>query len=98
MTAFLPILTVASENKSYLHCNAYLSRVGLHYFHEWKSYLKTKSIRRSYKKTDLVTSSMINTYRVSQNICDFLTLKMLTLTLALIKTKNRHLFDKLVKN
>ena len=50
MTAFLPILTVASENKSYLHCNAYLSRVGLHYFHEWKSFLKTKSLRRSYKK------------------------------------------------
>ena len=29
---------------------------------------------------------------------DFLTLKMLPLALALIKTKNRHLFDPLVKN
>ena len=29
---------------------------------------------------------------------DFLTLKMLPLALALIKTKNHHLFDPLVKN
>jgi len=31
-------------------------------------------------------------------MCDFLTLKMLQLALALIKAKNRHLFDPLVKN
>ena len=43
-------------------------------------------------------------YRVSQKktplkeMCDFLTLKMLPLALALIKTKNCHLFDPLVKN
>ena len=33
-----------------------------------------------------------------KEMCDFLTLKMLPLALALIKTKNRHLFDPLVKN
>ena len=31
-------------------------------------------------------------------MCDFLTLKMLPLALALIKTKNCHLFDPLEKN
>ena len=33
-----------------------------------------------------------------KEMCDFFTLKMLPLALALIKTKNRHLFDLLVKN
>ena len=33
-----------------------------------------------------------------KEICDFLTLKMLQFALALIKTKNRHLFDPLVRN
>jgi len=33
-----------------------------------------------------------------KEMCDFLTLKMLPLAPALIKTKNRHLFDPLVKN
>ena len=33
-----------------------------------------------------------------KEMCDFLTLKMLPLALALIKTKNRNLFDLLVKN
>ena len=33
-----------------------------------------------------------------KEMCNFLTLKMLPLALALIKTKNRHLFDPLVKN
>ena len=33
-----------------------------------------------------------------KEMCDFLTLKRLPLGLALIKTKNRHLFDPLVKN
>ena len=33
-----------------------------------------------------------------KEMCDFLTLKMLPLALALIKTKNHHLFDPLVKN
>ena len=39
-------------------------------------------------------------YRVFQKTFDvrFLTPKMLPLALALIKTKNRHLFDQLVKN
>ena len=38
-------------------------------------------------------------YSVSlKEMCDFLTLKMLPMALALIKTKNRHLFDPLVKN
>ena len=32
-----------------------------------------------------------------KDMCDFLTLKMLPLALALIKTKNRHLFDPLVR-
>ena len=32
-----------------------------------------------------------------KEMCDLLTLKMLPLTLALIKTKNRHLFDPLVR-
>ena len=32
-----------------------------------------------------------------KEMCDFLTLKMLPLALALIKTKNRHLFAPLVK-
>ena len=33
-----------------------------------------------------------------KEMCDFLTLKMLPLALALIKTKNRHLFDPMVRN
>ena len=33
-----------------------------------------------------------------KEMCDFLTLKMLPLALALIRTKNRHLFDPLVKS
>ena len=33
-----------------------------------------------------------------KDMCDSLTLKMLPLALALIKTNNRHLFDPLVKN
>ena len=32
-----------------------------------------------------------------KEMCDFLTLKMLSLALALIKTKNSHLFDPLVR-
>ena len=32
-----------------------------------------------------------------KEMCDFLTIKKLPLALALIKTKNRHLYDSLVK-
>ena len=47
-------------------------------------------------------SPLHDIYRVSKKthlkeMCDFLTLKMLILALALIKTKNRHLFDPLIK-
>ena len=48
-------------------------------------------------------TSVLKAYSVSKKktplkeMCDFLTLKMLPLALVLIKTKNRHLFDPLVR-
>ena len=46
----------------------------------------------------LIVSYSVSKKTHLKEMCDFLTLKMLPLALALIKTKNCHLFDPLVKN
>ena len=66
------------------------------YFHHVLSFPPLGSQRILLKVSVSVHTGCLKKTHLKE-MCDFLTLKMLPLTLALIKTKNRHLFDPLVR-